>query len=150
MSTIRVERLTTADLERARALFVAMAQVFETEAEPLSNDYLHRMLSREDFWALAATIDGQPIGGLTAHTLPLTRAEVSEVFIYDIAVKPAYQRQGIGRQLIASLRAQATSAGITVLFVPADNEDDHALEFYRALGGAPAPVTTFTFSDDES
>jgi aminoglycoside 3-N-acetyltransferase I len=127
-----------------------MAQVFETEAEPLSNDYLQRLLSRDDFWALAATIDGQPVGGLTAHTMPLTRAEVSEIFIYDIAVKPAYQRQGIGRQLIESLRAQATSAGIAALFVPADNEDEHALEFYSALGGAPASVTIFTFSDDES
>jgi aminoglycoside 3-N-acetyltransferase I len=150
MSRIRVERLTIADVDRARALFVAMAQVFATEAEPLSNDYLHRLLSRDDFWALAATVDGQPVGGLTAHTLPLTRAEVSEIFIYDIAVEPAYQRQGIGRQLIASLRAQATSAGITVLFVPADNEDEHALDFYTALGGAPAPVTIFTFSDYET
>jgi hypothetical protein len=44
-------------------------------------------------------------------------------------------------------RARATSAGITVLFVPADMEDEHALEFYSALGGAPAPVTIFTFSD---
>jgi hypothetical protein len=28
------------------------------------------------------------VGGLTAHTLPLTRAEASEIFIYGIAVVP--------------------------------------------------------------
>lgn len=150
MSGIRVERLTAAGIERARTLFAAMAQVFETEAEPLSDAYLRRLLERDDFWALEAAADGRAVGGLTAHVLPLTRAEVSEVFLYDIAVIPEFQRRGIGRQLVATLRAQATAAGITVLFVPADNEDAHALDFYRALGGIPAPVTIFTFSSDVS
>jgi ribosomal protein S18 acetylase RimI-like enzyme len=31
--------------------------------------------------------------------VPLTRAEMSEVFVYDIAVVSDYQRQGIGRTL---------------------------------------------------
>jgi aminoglycoside 3-N-acetyltransferase I len=147
---IQVERLTVGDIERAVALFALMAQVFETETEPLSDAYLHRLLARDDFWALAATVDERMVGGLTAYTLPLTRAEVSEVFIYDIAVLSDHQRQGIGRQLVAALRTEAASAEITVLFVPADNEDEHALDFYKALGGVPAQVTIFTFSDDAS
>jgi hypothetical protein len=37
---------------------------------PSSSDgYLTRLLSRDDFWALAATIDGRTVGGLTR---PLT------------------------------------------------------------------------------
>jgi aminoglycoside 3-N-acetyltransferase I len=148
MGDIRVERLTVADIERARVLFATMAAVFEIDPEPLSDDYLTRVLVREEFWALAASVDARMVGGLTAHTLPLTRAEVSEVFIYDIAVIPDYQRQGIGRQLVATLRAQATACGITVVFVPADNEDVHALDFYQTLGGVATPVTIFTFSDD--
>jgi aminoglycoside 3-N-acetyltransferase I len=148
MGDIRVERLTVADVERARVLFATMAAVFEIDSEPLSDSYLVRVLVREEFWALAASVDGRTVGGLTAHTLPLTRAEVSEVFIYDIAVISDYQRQGIGRQLVAILRAEATACGITVVFVPADNEDAHALDFYQALGGVATPVTIFTFSDD--
>jgi aminoglycoside 3-N-acetyltransferase I len=148
MGEIRVQRLTVADIERARALFATMAAVFETEPESLSDAYLARVLVREEFWALAASVDGQTVGGLTAHALPLTRTEASEVFIYDIAVIPEYQRQGIGRQLVETLRARAIACGITVVFVPADNEDGHALDFYRALGGVAAPVTIFTFSDD--
>jgi aminoglycoside 3-N-acetyltransferase I len=35
-----------------------------------------------------------------------------------------------------------------VAFVPADVEDDHAVAFYQALGGAAAPVTMFTFGAD--
>jgi aminoglycoside 3-N-acetyltransferase I len=148
MSEIQIERLT-ADVARARALFERMVRVFDagSDAERLSDAYLRRILARDDFWALAALVDGQIVGGLTAHTLPLTRAEESEVFIYDIAVMPEFQRQGIGRRLVTTLRSEAAAAGIGVMFVPADNEDTHALDFYRALGGVPAPVTIFTFSD---
>ena len=123
-----------------------MAGVFGMAAAPLSDSYLARLLVRQDFWALSASVDERIVGGLTAHTLPLTGAEVSEVFIYDIAVVPDYQRRGIGRQLVSKLRAQANACGINVVFVAADNEDAHALDFYQALGGMPAPVTMFTFA----
>lgn len=80
-----------------------------------------------------------------AHVLPMTRSESRELFIYDLAVHPDHQRRGIGRALVEALRALGTSEGIGVAFVPADNEDDHALAFYEALGGEAAPVTIFTF-----
>jgi aminoglycoside 3-N-acetyltransferase I len=31
------------------------------------------------------------------------------------------------------------------VFVPADNGDTHALDFYRALGATASPVTMFVF-----
>lgn len=148
MVDIRIDRLTVTELSRARELFLTMASVFEVHADPLSDRYLARLLGRDDFWALAASIDGRTVGGLTAHTIPLTVAEASEVFIYDLAVVSEHQRQGIGRQLVTTLRSLAAAAGISVVFVPADNEDAHALDFYRAVGGTAAPVTIFTFSDE--
>jgi aminoglycoside 3-N-acetyltransferase I len=75
----------------------------------------------------------------------MTRAESSEIFIYDIAVRPDHQRKGVGRRLIAALREEGTAVGVNELFVAADNEDAHALDFYRALGAAPTPVTVFSF-----
>ncbi len=87
-----------------------MSGVFKSDSGPLSDGYLSRLLARDDFWAFAATVDGRIAGGLTAHTLPLTRAELFEIFIYDIAVRPEYQRRGIGRQLVAVLREQAAIA----------------------------------------
>jgi aminoglycoside 3-N-acetyltransferase I len=138
-------RLKAADRDLARALFSLMAEVFEEDCQPLSDGYLDRLLAREGFWALAALDGEQIIGGLTAHVLPMTSAETSELFIYDVAVRRDRQRSGVGRRLIADLRDQAAGAGIAVLFVPADNDDTHALDFYRALGGVASPVTFFTF-----
>jgi aminoglycoside 3-N-acetyltransferase I len=150
-SNITIERLGAADAARARNLFLLMARVFAEDegptAEPVSEAYAAGLLARPDFWVLAASIEGELVGGLTAHTLPMTRAEVSEVFIYDLAVVPEQQRRGVGRRLVDALRERAAAAGITVVFVPADDEDSHALDFYRAIGGEAAPVTIFTFED---
>jgi aminoglycoside 3-N-acetyltransferase I len=145
---IEIRRLGRGDAAVARRLFVMMAEVFEEESRPLADAYLERLLAREGFWALGAFIDGEAVGGVTAHTLPMTRAESSEIFIYDIAVRADKQRLGIGRRLIAALRDMAAAEGIHDLFVPADDEDTHALEFYRALGATGSPVTFFVFAQD--
>ncbi len=85
------------------------------------------------------------VGGLTAHALPMTRAERSEMFIYDVAVRPDYQRQGVGRRLMAAVRDAARERGIDDVFVAADEDDAHALDFYRSLGGSPSMSAIFTF-----
>ena len=144
-SMIEIERLGPSDATRARALFAMMAEVFEEPAATLSDAYLARLLARPDFWALAAVEGSDVVGGLTAHALMMTREEATELFIYDVAVRTDRQRRGIGRQLLDELRARAAVAGVDVCFVPAENEDAHALEFYRAIGGEPSPVTFFTF-----
>jgi aminoglycoside 3-N-acetyltransferase I len=141
-----IERLTTGDRDRARSLFRMMADVFEDEEQQeLDDAWIDRLLAREDFWALGAYHDGEVLGGLTAHTLPMTRRESSEIFIYDLAVREDRQRQGVGRLLVTALRDAAAGAGIEDVFVPADNDDTHALDFYRALGGVPTEVVMFTF-----
>ena len=124
-------------------MFALFAAVFETDHTEVSNDYAAELLARPEVWAYAATLDDVVIGGLTAHTLPMTRSESAEIFLYDLAVDTSAQRRGIGRQLIARLVADAAATGIDVVFVPADNDDTHALDFYRAIGGRPAEVTIF-------
>ena len=125
-----------------------MADVFGERHVPLSAEYVAGLLARHDFWALAAFNDNEILGGLTAHALPMTRRETTELFVYDLAVKAEHRRKGVGRALIAALRALAAREAIDVVFVPADNEDTDALDFYRAVGGAPESVTSFTFGPD--
>jgi aminoglycoside 3-N-acetyltransferase I len=143
---VSIRRLVAGDRAFARRLFLMMANVFEEDAEDLSDAYLDSLLARDAFWVLAAMSGDDIVGGLTAHTLPMTRNESSELFIYDLAVRATHQRRGIGRQLVTALLAAAAERGIDEVFVPADTADVHALDFYRALGGAAAPVTIFTFS----
>ena len=149
MTRIRTKRLSVDDRDLARRTFQLMVEVFEEESASLSDRYLDQLLSGRSFWAFAALLGDDVVGGITAHTLPMTRTEASEVFIYDIAVHLDYQRRGIGRELVSALRAGAAAAGIYDIFVPADNDDTHALDFYRRLGAEPSPVTFFTFSESK-
>ena len=143
---MRSKRLKPGDRNFARKLFATMAEIFGEHCEKLSDAYIDCLLAREEFWAIAAFVDDQIIGGITAYTLPMTRTASSEVFIYDIAVRSDHQRMGVGRHLMTELREAAAASGIRVLFVPAENDDAHALDFYRALGGTPSLVTLFTFT----
>lgn len=146
--TITTRRLEPNDTATGKILFTMMAAVFGEESAPLSDAYVERLLARRDFWAIAAFDGVEVVGGLTAHTLPMTREEGSEIFLYDIAVREDRQRQGIGSHLVAALREAGSAQGIHDVFVPADDEDEHALDFYRALGGEPVKVTIFTFSKE--
>jgi aminoglycoside 3-N-acetyltransferase I len=142
-----ISRLHPADVGLAQATFAMMGVVFEDPpTEPPGADHVAALLARPDLWAYAAVEDGQPVGGLTAFVLPLTRTAASEVFVYDVAVRADRQRQGIGRALLARVRHDAAEAGIAELWVPADDEDTHALDFYRRTGGTAQPVTIFTYA----
>jgi aminoglycoside 3-N-acetyltransferase I len=143
---VTVKRLGSNDQLDARRLFTLLAEVFEETRAPLSDSYLHELLCRKDFWALAAFAGDDIIGGATAHTLPMTRAETAEMFIFDVAVRGPHRKKGIGRRLLTALRMRASEAGIHELFVAADNADEHALDFYRRLGGVPTPSTVFVFT----
>lgn len=143
--TLHTRRLTRTDRVEANQLFELMAKVFSEEYSRLDDHYLEELLSRKEFWAIAALAGDEVIGGLTAHLLPMTRTPSSELFIYDIAVRADHRRQGIGRSLITTLREQVSMLGIKEVFVAADNADIEALDFYRALGGKPSSVTIFAF-----
>jgi|SRR5690606_9524743 len=142
---IVVRRLGLEDAAVAARLFVLMAETFDEPRAPVGHDYIASLLASEAVWIVAALSDDEVVGGLTAHALPMTRAETTELFVYDVAVHPSHQRRGVGRALFAALRNLAGTAGIEGTFVAADNEDSHAIDFYRAIGGAPGAVTIFTF-----
>lgn len=144
---ISTYRLAEQDIATAKSLVSLMSGIFGEVQEPPGESWLGRLLCDDSFWAIVAFSDGKLVGGLTAHTIPMTRAASSEIFICDIAVRESCRRRGVGKALVDTLLRQARQAGIDVAFVPADNGDAHALDFYRALGGKPSPVTLFTFGE---
>ncbi|HEY2468823.1 MAG TPA: GNAT family N-acetyltransferase [Terracidiphilus sp.] len=143
-SKMIIRRLTSEDRELARRLFLMMANVFGERSGLLGDNYLDRVLENDAFWVFAAIDKGDPVGGITAHALPMTTSESSELFIYDVSVKQSHQRQGIGSRLIGAMCEAAAEAGIRPVFVLADNTDSDALGFYLAMKGNASQVTLFT------
>ena len=58
----------------------------------------------------------------------------SEIYIYDLAVKAQFRRQGIATALIEALKPIAQQQGSWVIYVQADYVDPPAIALYSKLG----------------
>lgn len=77
----------------------------------------------------AGVVIGQVLGVIHYH--PDKR---SELYIDDLAVAAAFQRQGIAKNLIAQLCVIAKTKGCTELWVAADPENEQAKGLYSSMG----------------
>ena len=141
----QIKRLAKEHLADFQALVNLFNVVFEEESKIGSETHLLKLLSSKNFIALAALAENEVVGGLTAYELPMYYSDSSEIFLYDLAIKPEYQRRGIGKGLIQSLKAHCIRQGIKEFFVMAHAEDEHAIEFYRATGGKSENVVNFLY-----
>lgn len=146
MSEFQVKRLQQNDRALFQQLIQLFAEVFETEDQHAPAAYLENLLNRPGFLVYIALSGEDIAGGLTAYELPMYDAARSEIYIYDIAVHPAHQRQGIGKQLLEALAHDAREMNVTEILVEAHEEDQHAIDFYRKAGGEAERVVHFNFS----
>ena len=128
------------ELERLHTLFSAVfAPEIDTTPSP---EKIEHLLERQDVCILLACSGEEIVGGLVAYELPLLSGE-REFYLYDIAVHPDHQKQGIGTKLIQELKKQAKLKDITTIFVEAEAEDSGAVEFYRSFGEEEIAVRHF-------
>jgi aminoglycoside 3-N-acetyltransferase I len=136
--TYHVRRLVPADIELMLAMNRMFGEVFgEVDtytARPPRGAYLDRLLSKDEFVALAALEQGKVIGGLVAYELVKYEQERSEFYIYDLAVREESRRRGVATALIEALKPIAAANGAEVIFVQADYGDDPAIALYSKLG----------------
>lgn len=147
--SFEIRKLSIDDLTRFQSLIELFNRVFE-ETQPASagETHLRALLSTRSFIALAAFTENEVVGGLTAYELPMYQHDSSEILLYDLAVRPDYQRRGVGKQLLRYLKEYCSRQGIQEFFVLVHEEDEHAIEFYRATGGKSERVINFVYEAD--
>ena len=146
MDNLHIKRLKPEDLLLFQKLIRIFDEVFELNGSGIPEEsYLESLLQKDAFIAFAAMSDQEVAGGLTAYELPKYHSASSEIFIYDIGIRPAFQRKGVGKELLKVVKDYARRKGITEVFVAAHEEDTHALDFYHAAGGLPEKVVHFDF-----
>ena len=143
---IQIKKLESKDIETFVELIHLFEDVFEMQnfVAP-EKPYLQKMLKKDSFFVFVAFLDENLVGGLTAYTLEQYYSTKPLVYIYDLAVKSEFQRQGFGKRLIESITEYCEEAGVEEVFVQADEEDDYALDFYCATGGLPEKVVHFSY-----
>lgn len=135
---IDIRQLGAADSAGLRAMNTLFADVFgdaeSYASRPPGDAWLRHLLAKDTFIALVAERDGAVVGGLAAYVLEKFEQERSEVYIYDLAVAEAHQRQGVATALIRRLQEIASARGAWVIYVQADYGDDPAVALYTGLG----------------
>jgi aminoglycoside 3-N-acetyltransferase I len=127
-----IKILSHDDIREFTELIDVFECVFEMKnfSKP-SNDYLHNILTKPNFFVLIAKANSKVVGGLTVYVLDQYYSKKPLAYIYDLAVLKDFQRQGIGRSLIKHLTEYCKKEGFDEVFVQADRIDDYALDFYR-------------------
>ena len=141
-----IRKLNKQDLNTFIALIRVFEDVFEMENFLMPEEkHLQQLLAKDSFFVFVALSGNEVVGGLTAYTLEQYYSTKPLVYIYDLAVKTRYQRQGIGRKLMAAINEYCKNTSVEEVFVQADEIDDYAIEFYQATGGNAEKVVHFTY-----
>ncbi|MBM4413221.1 MAG: GNAT family N-acetyltransferase [Chloroflexi bacterium] len=142
-----IRQLTADDAVLFGQLVDLFHLVFENDhptTMPISS--LRDLLALPHFVAFGVFVDEQLVGGCTAYILPSYTKPHPELFVYDFAIHPDYQRRRLGSLLMQSLFTFCSYQHIPLIFVMAHAEDTHAVEFYRANGAVLEDVVNAIFA----
>jgi ribosomal protein S18 acetylase RimI-like enzyme len=95
------------------------------QPQPMTADYAH-MVIENDIWVLE--LDGQHAGVLVLIHEP------EALLIYSVAVHPDYQKQGLGRRLLAWAEQQAVLSGYRTIRLYTNARFTHNIHLYQRLG----------------
>lgn len=132
------------NLDELKELVAIFTLAFESEYNT-SDSYLSSMLQNSACVIMGAVVETRIVGGLVAFAMTPIHGTM-EMYIYDIAVHPEFQKRGLGAQLIEALKQEARGRGVETIFVEAESEDEGAVAFYRAIGGEEVAVNHFNFN----
>ncbi len=105
--------------------------VFDAEKQERG---LRLLLAESRAAVMVAEQDGQVVGMCTGQLLISTAQGGLSVLVEDVAVAPAWQGKGIGRQLLTAISAWAVSQGASRVQLIADRNNAPALAFYQKTG----------------
>lgn len=143
---VQIKKLGTQDLPAFTALIRVFEDVFEMGNFQMPDEhYLQQLLEKDSFFVFVALSEDKVVGGLTAYILPQYYSKSPLVYIYDLAVRTEFQRQGVGKQLMSGINNYCKEIGIEEVFVQAEEEDVHAVEFYHSTGARAEKVVHFYY-----
>jgi GNAT superfamily N-acetyltransferase len=102
---------------------------------PLPPDAARAHLSDPHVLHWAAWVGSGVVGFIFCLVLPMRKQPAREVLLYEIGVRSAWRRRGVGRQLITTMRDWMRAETIDTAWVLAGHPE--AERFYEACGFHP-------------
>lgn len=98
----------------------------------MTDDQAAIYLARDEVLHWIAEVDGGVVGHLLCYVEHRRRGSPKQLLLYEIGVRAAWRRQGVGRALITEMRSWMEREGVREAWVPSDSGG--AFEFYSACG----------------
>jgi ribosomal protein S18 acetylase RimI-like enzyme len=95
---------------------------------------------------IAVALEGTLLIGFASGVHTLHPDEPAELFINEVGVAPAHQRQGVAARLIARLLEHGRSLGCREAWVATEPENEAARALYHAAGGREDPTRFIPYS----
>ncbi len=144
---ITIEKLNPGDINKFTELIRLFEDVFEMKNFKMPGEiHLQQLLQKDDFFVFVALWDNNVVGGLTSYIMQQYYSKSPLVYIFDLAVKTEFQRQGIGKMLIESNNRYCKVISVESVMVQAHEVDDHAVKFYHSTGATAEKVIHFDYS----
>lgn len=112
--------------------------------EAIDSGRLSAYLAEPNHHLIVAIKAGEVVGQVAAvvHKHP---DKPDELYIDEVGVTPALQRQGIATQILGAMLAFGKELGCEEAWLGTENTNRQAKEFYASFGAASAPIVMYTF-----
>ncbi len=128
---MEIKKLNHKEVSEFRNLVEIFKEVFETEEPIPGNEHLSKLLSNPNFLVFIVKENEKVLGGLTIYVLHKYYGTKPVAYIYDVAVTPDRQGQGLGKLLISEVCKYCKDNGFEDAYVEAESDDIDAVNFYR-------------------
>jgi len=96
---------------------------------------------------ISILVFGGTVAGYTNYGRNRARSLAYDGEIYELYLRPEFQRRGFGRRLFDEVRRDLAQGGLKSLIVWALSDNTPAVAFFRALGGRPVVRSSETFGN---
>ena len=135
---VAIERLTAANIS---LLDRVAPEVFD---DPVNAGRLAAYMAEPGHLMLLAMSDGEVMGQCAAviHRHP---DKVTELYIDEVGVAPAFQRLGIARQMLDAMFALGKSLGCGEAWVGTERDNVAARRLYEGRGAQAEPFVMYVY-----
>ena len=135
---MRIERVVSGD----EHVVLAGADLFDVLPR---EDWTAKFLSSEGHHLLVAVGDENSPIGFVSGVETTHPDKGTEMFLYELSVRPECRNRGVGKALVVALADLARGRGCYGMWVGTEADNAAALATYRAAGAAP-PEASVTLS----